>query len=220
MAVVHSLTLKPSVNHCALPPLGTHSHSNPSPNEDLLGNASLLVLSRNQTRCLSPWNSDVAYWGASLLSAVQAKSLAPSHCSPGHLLTNFSTLKQLSASSDSLPEALCSWQRFLSPALNHLSGSSLLLSFSYSGLTFSVFIAVHIKAVFGVQHNVLGCNCLHQAQMWPLWRPYLSCGMSGLWCMTAASVHQQSHEWVWKLLAAPYLVCPPYAEFLWSLEVH
>lgn len=41
-------------SHRALPQLGTHSHANPSPNEDLTGNAPLLVLSRNQTRRHSP----------------------------------------------------------------------------------------------------------------------------------------------------------------------
>lgn len=81
-------------SHRALPQLGTHSHANPSPNEDLTGNAPLLVLSRNQTRWLSPWDSDVPYRGAGLLSTGQAESLAPSRCSPGHLLTNFSTWKQ------------------------------------------------------------------------------------------------------------------------------
>lgn len=83
-----------------------------------------------------------------------------------------------------------------------------------------MFIAVHIKAHFGVQHNVLGSNHLHQAQMWPQWTPYLSSAMSGLWCLTAASVRQQSQERAWKLLAAPYLTCPRSAKFLCPLEVH
>lgn len=79
--------------------------------------------------------------------------------------THDNTLKlnQLFANSDSLQEALCSWQHFPNPALDHLPGNFLcFFRFNYSDLTFSVFIAFYIKAVLWVPTSLLSFNHLHQ----------------------------------------------------------
>lgn len=159
------------MNQLALLLVEVHSHSNLQPNEQLAGTVSPLYCTKPELstpqhcrkfRCHT-------HWAAGCLSPKQASQ----HCSFTLLsrssLMNFKThdntlkLKQLFANSDSLQEALCSWQHFPNPALDHLPGNFLcFFRFNYSDLTFSVFIAFYIKAVLWVPTSLLSFNHLHQ----------------------------------------------------------
>lgn len=99
------------------------------------------------------------YWAASLLSPKQADECCLCSLFSRLPLTNFKThnstsKKQLFANLYHLPEVLCSWQHFSSPALDHLPGKFFLATFSL--------VTQNQLFQCWVPTSLLRFNCLHQ----------------------------------------------------------